>query len=134
MYSSLGTDVKTGQLKRSQNFQNLFLKSLENIFIFYLHFTWFTEWILKKSAFLKICLKISKGILILFSNFFFQTISHSGHLDLMHLPEYIFILACVHVLIWFLVLTFIGGNLLTDFLLHSQRDYKDKRCKCQCLW
>lgn len=38
-----------------------------------------------------------------------QTISHSGHLDLMHLPEYIFILACVHVLIWFLVLTFIGG-------------------------
>ena len=37
----------------------------------------------------------------------------------MHLPEYIFILACVHVLIWFLVLTFIGGNLLTDFLLHS---------------
>ena len=27
----------------------------------------------------------------------------------MHVPEHVFILACVHVLIWFMVLTFIGG-------------------------
>ena len=38
-----------------------------------------------------------------------QTISHSGHLDLMHVPEHVFILACVHLLIWFMVVTFIGG-------------------------
>jgi len=38
-----------------------------------------------------------------------QTIFHSGHLDLMHAPVHVFILSCVHVLIWFMVLAYIGG-------------------------
>lgn len=38
-----------------------------------------------------------------------QTISHTGHLDLMHQPDNIFILACVHFIVWLAVLTLIGG-------------------------
>ena len=41
-----------------------------------------------------------------------QTMFHSGHLDLMHQPIHIFILAFVHVLVWFLILTLIGGNFI----------------------
>ena len=41
---------------------------------------------------------------------FFQTMFHSGHLDLMHEPIHIFILAFAHVLIWLMVLTLIGGR------------------------
>ena len=46
-----------------------------------------------------------------YSAFFtFQTILHSGHLDLMHQPANIFILACTHMLVWVIVLTLIGGK------------------------
>ena len=38
-----------------------------------------------------------------------QTMFHSGHLDLMHKPIYIFILASVHVLVWLLIMKLIGG-------------------------
>lgn len=38
-----------------------------------------------------------------------QTMFHSGHLDLMHRPIHILILAFVHILVWFIILTLIGG-------------------------
>ena len=35
----------------------------------------------------------------------------------MHAPVHVFILSCVHVLIWFMVLAYIGGNYLSSVIL-----------------